>query len=91
MTAMAVPAAEMAKAEKFVIDVLDDLKDGDDFAEKDAGFNPDLEEIMDVSRPKQSDQDFNIIDKEGYMDSNVDWDKEDFRMGRTPAKPESNE
>lgn len=91
MMATAVPADEMAKAEKFVLDVLDDLKDGDDFAEKDAGFNPDLEEIIDISRPGQSDQDFDIIDKDGYMDANIDWDKEDFRMGRTPAKPESNE
>lgn len=90
MTALAVPAKEMEQAEKMLMDVVDDLRKGDNFAEKDAGFNPDLEEIRDISQPT-SDDEFEIIDKDGYMDANVDWDKEDFRMGRTPAKPESNE
>jgi len=91
MTAMAVPAAEMAKADKFLMEILDDLRSEEDFAEKDAGFNPELEEIRDISQPLPSDEEFDIIDKDGYMDSNIEWDKEDFRMGRTPEKPESNE
>ena len=91
LTAMAVPADEQAKAEKMVMDVLDDLEKGDAFAEKDAGFNPDMDEIKDISQPEGVDGEFEIIDKDGYMDANIEWDKEDFRMGRTPAKPESNE
>ena len=91
LTAMAVPADEQAKAEKMVINILDDLETGDGFAEKDAGFNPDMDEIRDISQPEGVDDEFEIIDKDGYMDANLEWDKEDFRMGRTPEKPESNE
>ena len=58
---------------------------------KDAGFNPDMDEIRDISQPEGVDDEFEIIDKDGYMDANLEWDKEDFRMGRTPEKPESNE
>jgi hypothetical protein len=91
LTGMAVPAVEREKAMKFLDDVIEDLRGGHEFAEKDAGFNPNLDEIRDVSQPVDMDDDFDIIDKDGYNDANIDWDKEDFRMGRTPAKPEDNE
>jgi hypothetical protein len=91
LTAMAVPAVEREKAVKFVDDILEELREGHEFAEKDAGFNPDLEEIRAISQPSEMDGEFEIIDKDGYNDANVEWDKEDHRMGRTPAKPDTNE
>lgn len=91
MTGMAVPAQEREKACKFIDDIIEDLGGMNEFAEKDAGFNPNMQEIKDVSQPEGTGLDFDVIDKDGYNDANVKWDKEDFRMGRTPAKPESNE
>ena len=45
-----IPAPERAKAKKFVEDIVKELTtESKAYAERDAGFNPDLDEIMDLN------------------------------------------
>lgn len=84
MVAQAVPAEERDKALGFIPSIISELKtEQTEWAEKDA-FNPDLDEIMEVSQPEQP-LDFNIENVEGWSDeSNVEWDKGNASPARTP-------
>jgi hypothetical protein len=86
MVAQAVPAEERGKATDFVPAIISELKDDQaEWAEKDFGFNPKLDEIKEASRPEQS-MDFGIESVEGWpTESNVDWDEGDASPGRTPS------
>jgi hypothetical protein len=54
MTATAVPASERIKALNFIQEIIEELKAEQLWwAEKDAGFNPKLDEIRDISKPEQ--------------------------------------
>jgi ribonuclease HII len=84
LVAQAVPAEERAKAVAAISSIIKELrKEQKNWAEKDYGFNPHMDEIEKVSKPEQP-LDFKIHDKDGYNEANVDWDKEDFKPGRTP-------
>lgn len=86
MTATGVPAEERSKACEFVPSIINELKkEQADWAEKDAGFNPNLEEIKETSQPEQP-MDFDIVDVEDYNKSNVTWDKGDASPSRTPSE-----
>lgn len=62
MVAQGIPAEERSKALGFIPKIIDELKeDQNEWAEKDSGFNPKLDEVQDVSRPEQP-LDFEIYD-----------------------------
>lgn len=83
MVAQAVPAEERKKATGFVPKIIKELKtERAEWAEKDFGFNPKLDEIREASRPEQP-LDFNIEEVEGWpTKANVDWEKGDASPGR---------
>ena len=51
MTTTGVPGVEQQKALKFVDSVIKEAGDGEGWCERDAGFHPDLDEIIKVSKP----------------------------------------
>lgn len=54
MVSTAVPAEERQKALKFVPAIIDELRaEQRDWAERDSGFNPSLDEVKEVSQPEQ--------------------------------------
>jgi hypothetical protein len=83
LVAQAVPAHERAKAAKFVDSIIDELKEDQEWAEKDSGLNPNMADIHDVSRPEQP-IDFNIIDREGYNKKNITSKRGEASPGMTP-------
>jgi hypothetical protein len=84
LVAQGVPAEERVKIVGFVDSIIKELqKEKKDWAEKDFGFNPHLDEIKQVSQPEQPLK-FDIHDKDGYNDANVEWDKTDASPSRTP-------
>jgi hypothetical protein len=85
MVAQAVPAAERDKAMEFIPSIIEELREEQtEWAEKDSGFNPGMDEIIKVSQPEQP-LDFTIEDVEGWPDeTNVEWDKGNASPGRTP-------
>jgi len=91
MVAQAVPANERQKALGFIPKIIDEVSADSAWAEKDSGFNPNLDEIEDVSQPEVPGGEFEIIDKEGYNEGNVDFDMGDASMGRTPDSSENNQ
>lgn len=91
MVAQAVPADERQKAIGFISKIIDEVSSEDEWAEKDSGFNPNLDEIEDISQPEVSGGEFKIIDKDGYNDGNVDFDMGDASMGHTPDSSENNQ
>lgn len=82
MVAQAVPAEERSKALGFVPVIISELKsDQAEWAEKDFGFNPKLDEIKEASQPEQP-LDFEIIEVDGWpTDSNIDWEDGDASPG----------
>jgi hypothetical protein len=85
MLAQAVPAEERSKALGFLPSIIEELKEEQtQWCEKDAGFNPKLDEIREASQPAQ-DLEFTIEDVEGWpMSSNVEWEAGDASPGHTP-------
>jgi hypothetical protein len=83
LVAQAVPAHERAQAAKFVDDIIDELKEDQEWAEKDYGLNPHMADLHDVSRPEQP-MDFDIIDREGYNDKNITSKRGEASPGMTP-------
>ncbi len=81
MTGTGVPAAERDKARGFIPKIIDELKkEQADWAEKDFGFHPNMDEIHETSQPEQP-LDFDIHDRDGYNDSNVTWEDGDASPG----------
>ncbi len=82
MVAQAVPAEERDKAIAFVPSIIKELKeDQAEWAEKDFGFNPKMDEIIDASQPEQP-LDFAIEDVEDWsMESNVEFEEGDASPG----------
>lgn len=82
MVAQAVPAEERAKAASFVPSIIKELKDDQaEWAEKDFGFNPQMDQIIDVSQPEQPTE-LTIEDVDDWsMESNVDFDEGDASPG----------
>lgn len=63
MTATAVPAAERQKAAEFIPSIIEELRaEQRDWAEKDSGYNPALDEVRKVSKPEQPN-DFKIHER----------------------------
>lgn len=85
MVATAVPSEEREKALGFIPNIIKELREEQkQWSEKDFGYNPNLEDIREASRPEQP-LDFNIHDVEGYNDGNVEWEKGDASPGHTPS------
>jgi hypothetical protein len=86
MVAQAVPAEERTKATEFVPSIIKELKtERAEWAEKDFGFNPALDEIREASKPEQP-LDFNIEKVDGWPDkANVDWEPGNASPDRTPS------
>lgn len=87
MVAQAIPATERDQALDFLPTIISELKeDKQSWAEKDFGFNPELDEIKEASQPEQP-LDFGIEDVEGWpTDANVDWGElGDASPSRTPS------
>jgi hypothetical protein len=84
MVAQAVPAEERAKALEFLPKIISELKaEQAEWAEKDS-FNPNLDEIMEVSQPEQP-LDFNIESVDGWSnEANIEWEKGNASPARTP-------
>jgi len=58
MTAQGIPAEERGKALDFVPAIIEQVKtEGKEWAEQDAGFHPNLDEIIEVSRPGENAKD----------------------------------
>lgn len=90
MTAQGVPADERQKAIDAVRAIIKELREESEWAEKDSGFNPDLDEIEDVSQPEQP-LDFDEEDAEGhedYFDGNMD---EEEHGDASPGEPIDND
>jgi hypothetical protein len=63
MISTAVPAEERNKALKFIPTIIDELRtEQREWAEKDAGFNPSLDEVKEISQPRQP-SDFKIQER----------------------------
>jgi len=86
MVAQAIPAEERSKALEFVPAIISELKnDQAEWAEKDFGFNPKLNEIQEANKPDQPTE-FNIEEVEGWSnDSNVEFEEGDASSGKTPS------
>lgn len=91
MVAQAVPADERKTAIGFISKIIDEVSSDDEWAEKDSGFNPNLDEIESISQPEVSGGEFEIIDKDGFNDNNVDFEMGDASMGHTPDSSENNQ
>jgi len=89
MVAQAIPEADRSKALEFVPAIINELKkEQSEWAEKDSGFNPALDEIREASQPEQP-LDFQIEDVDGWpKDANVEWDEGDASPGKTPSDSE---
>lgn len=83
MVAQAVPAEERSKALEFIPAIIQEVKEEQNvWAEKDFGFHPNLQEIMDISNPEQ-DLKFNIEEVDGWpTSSNIDWERGDASPGK---------
>lgn len=84
LVAQAIPANERAKAKSIIADIIEDLKEGDDWNEKDISYNSNLDEVINVSKPEQ-DLDFEILDDWGYQDTNVESEPGNGSPSRTPS------
>jgi hypothetical protein len=87
MVAQAVPKEEREKATKFVPTIISELKtEQSEWAEKDFGFNPSLDEVKEASQPEQP-LDFQIEDVDGWpSDANIEWGEiGDASPSRTPS------
>jgi hypothetical protein len=86
MVAQAVPAEEREKALGFLPKIIEEVEtEQKEWAEKDFGFNPDLAEIKEASKPEQP-LDFNIEEVDGWPSkANVTWDKGNASPDRTPS------
>lgn len=82
MVAQAVPAAEREQALGFIPKIIKQLQDGQkEWAEKDFGFNPRMDEIIDASQPEQPSE-FAIEEPEDWsVESNVDFEEGDASPG----------
>ena len=84
MVAQGIPAEERAKALMFIPSIIKELQsEQKEWAEKDAGFNPPLDEVMDISQIEQP-LDFSIIDRDGFNDGNINSKIGETKPGRTP-------
>lgn len=82
MLSTGVPAEERKKALDHIDKIISELKaEKKDWAERDAGFSPQLDEIKEVSQPEQP-LSFEIHDRDGFNDKNVEWERGDASMGR---------
>ena len=85
MVAQAVPAEERSKANGFIVSIITELKEEQqEWAEKDSGFSPYLDEIKSISQPEQP-MNFTIHDHDGYNDKNITWKRGETSPGRTPS------
>lgn len=50
MTARGIPAKDRQVALKYIQEIIEELSKGSDWSEKDAGWNPNMDEIIDVTR-----------------------------------------
>jgi len=67
MVAKAVPAEERKRALGFIPKIIEELREEQrSWTEKDSGFNPNLDEILDTTRDLGQDMDFKIHDAGGY-------------------------
>lgn len=83
MVAQAIPAEERKKALDFIPKIIKELKtEQKEWAEKDFGLSPALDEIREASKPGELGE-FDIIDNDLFK-SNVKWDKGDASPSRTP-------
>ena len=81
MVAQGIPANERAKAVEFLSKIIDQLKEEQqEWAEKDSGFNPNLDEVTEMP---EVDQDFSIEDTD-LNDENVDYEEGEAGPARTP-------
>lgn len=63
MKSMAVPGVERTKALKFVEQIAEEINGDENWLERDAGFNPNLDEVVDTISDYGSDNKFNIEDR----------------------------
>lgn len=83
MVAQGIPEADREKALDIVDKIIDTLKNDEISAEKDSGFNPNLDEVIEASQPEQPNE-FNIEDDDGYMEGNVMSKVGEASPGHTP-------
>lgn len=50
MKAQGIPAKEQEQASKYLAAIIKEMQGGSDWCERDAGYNPNLEEILDTTR-----------------------------------------
>ena len=87
MVAQGIPKEDREKALAIVPQIIEEVEvEQSEWAEKDAGFNPNMREIREASQPEQP-LDFNIEEVEGWpTTANVTWDKGNASPSRTPSK-----
>jgi hypothetical protein len=82
MVAQAIPAEDRGQAAKFLTDIIEELKnDQAEWAEKDFGFNPKLDDILETSQPEQPTE-CEILDVEDWpTEANVEFESGDASPG----------
>ena len=86
MVAQAVPNDEREKAKSFIDSIIKELEKEAKHGFESKPFNPHMDEIKKVSKP-ETNLEFEIHDKDGYNDSNVEWDKSNASPSRTQDEP----
>ncbi len=56
MTAQGIPTEEREKALALIPKIIEEVGDSKNWAEQDAGFNPNLDEILEISRTGQAEE-----------------------------------
>jgi len=90
MVAQGIPKEDRTKAIGWIPQILKELKEEQsEWAEKDYGFNPSMDEIKEVSQTEQP-MDFDIEEVEDWStDSNVKWKRGDASPGHMPDEAEN--
>lgn len=90
MVAQGIPKEERSKVVSWIPKIIEELKEEQsEWAEKDYGFHPNLDEIIETSQPEQ-DMEFDIEEVEDWSnDQNVEWERGDASAGHTPSEAEN--
>jgi len=90
MVAQGIPSEDRVKAVAWIPQIIKELREEQsEWAEKDTGFNPQMEEIKEMSQPEQP-MDFDIEEVDGWsMKPNITWKRGEASPGHIPGEAEN--
>lgn len=91
MVAQGIPKDERETAIGWVDDIVQEVsQEQDEWAEKDYGFHPDLDEVIDVSQPEVENDEFDVEHVDDWPEeSNVEWQRGEASPGHTPDESQN--